>query len=1103
MSAVTTLTAQSNTSLPKENNATKAMLSALEQQNINNKIAQAVEIKDSLPKQAKALIMEVLAKSEKGNYEEGELNAYAQLFEFELNEGAYDQAFYYARNQKKIAEQLNDSLSIARSLINQGRVYMVLGNVSSSLDFYLDATTFSHHLQDKRLHHQTHIEIAKLYYLQDDYESAKTAVDKAINIGDTGSQEDAVDNLTLLSKIALLNEAYKIATVQAKKAIAIAKTINYETGEAEGYANLAESYIAEGELDSAILVLGNALTIRSQAENDRKLFDIYDRLGDIYLYKQDYKKSLDYTTRSLEIADTMNLLSAKAIAYKNFALTYVAMNNYKKAFYYQSDYSEIQDSLYLKQQANSLDNLEVTRAMEYKQEMEEMMLEKELKASQLNRKYDLLKIIGISFALLSLFTFFFVRYRYKLKLKAKEKQAAYLRQVDSMKDDFLANTSHELRTPLNGIIGIADSMKDTFGKDSKEEVLNNLNLIVNSGKRLAKLINSILDFSKLKSHDLKLNKKSVDLYSNLAIILQINEYAAKEKKIQLINQIPKDFPSVLADEDRLQQILHNLIGNAIKFTEKGKVRVSAIEKKGMVEVAVSDTGIGIPADKLKQIFNAFEQVDSSIERMFGGTGLGLSITKSLVKLHGGKIRVSSELGKGTTLFFTLPKSDSKAATADTENVNILVETTEIKSSIKLIKPASTNVTTKRLLVVDDEAINQQVIVNYLAEEDVEIVLASTGAAAIEALDKQVFDLVLLDVMMPQMSGYEVCKHIRKTYLQSDLPVIMITAKNQVNDLVDSLSYGANDYLAKPFSKNEFLARVKTHLNLHSINQAYVKFVPKEFLKALGRKHIVDVKLGDQNQEYMSILFSDIRSYTTLSETMTPEENFNFLNSYLSRVGPAVKQHRGFVNNYYGDGIMALFMGAPQNSLNAAIDMQNRVRLYNEERAKKNRTAIKIGVGVHSGDLMIGILGDKFRLNAGVVSDAVNAASRLEGLTKIFGVNIIMSQSIYESLDDPSLYCIRYLGMVTVVGKANAMRIYECFDTENKHQKQIKQNTKGLFESGLSAYMMGDFDAAKSSFSVILEKNPADKAAQLYYNHSIELLKSPEKDFTGVLDITMK
>lgn len=1100
---LSTLFAQEKQLALKEETDRSVRLTLLERQNIDQKIAEVIKLQDTLPREAERIIVVVLAMSEKGNYNLGKLQANALLFGFKLKNGAYDEAFYYARNQMKVAKQLQDSLSIAESLISQGRVYSALGNVSNSLKFYLDARDFTDKLSDKKLQHQVYSQIARLYYLQANYEKAKAAVDKAIAIGNTGSREDEVDNLTLLSQISTLNESFDNAIGYSQKAITVAQVIDYEIGEAQGYADLAEGYIAKNQLDSAIIALEKGLNIRKKIQDDRKLFNIYDRLGDVYFYQKKYQKSLAFTTLSLEIADRTNTLPFKAIAYQNYALTYRAMKDYEKAFNYQSDYSEIQDSLFLKQQTTSLKNLEITRAIENKQAIEEVRLEEKLKTAQIDRKYDLLKIIGISFLLIALLTFYFVRNRFRNQLNVRDKQAAYLEKVDAMKDDFLANTSHELRTPLNGIIGIAASMQDTIGKDSEEKTQNNLALIVNSGKRLAKLINSILDFSKLKSHDLVLNKKPVDLHSNLKIILQISQHSAKEKGIKLINKIPKIFPAVAADEDRLQQILHNLIGNAIKFTEKGSVAVGATEQEEMVEIYVQDTGIGIPSDKLKLIFEAFEQVDSSIERQFGGTGLGLSITKSLVKLHGGKIRVESELGQGTTLFFTIPKSLEKAADAAAEHVNILMETAETKARIQLIKPASTKISTKRILVVDDETINQQVIVNYLADEDIEIVLVSSGADAIEVLDKQVFDMVLLDVMMPKMSGYEVCKYIRKTYLQSDLPVIMITAKNQVNDLVDSLSYGANDYLAKPFSKSEFLARLKTHLNLHSINQAYVKFVPKEFLNALGKKNIVEVKLGDQHHEQMSILFSDIRSYTTLSESMTPEDNFNFLNAYLSRVGPSVKQHNGFVNNYYGDGIMALFSGSPQNSLNAAINMQNRVTLYNKGRAKKNRQLINIGVGIHSGELMIGILGDEFRLNAGVVSDAVNASSRLEGLTKIFGVKIIMSQPIYQSLKDPNLYCIRYLGMVTVVGKANVMRIYECFDTEDKYQKKFKQETKHLFESGLSAYTMSNFSAAKASFTAILAVNPADKAAQLYFDRSNELLKSPDENFTGALDISRK
>src|SRR5690606_26879972 len=157
----------------------------------------------------------------------------------------------------------------------------------------------------------------------------------------------------------------------------------------------------------------------------------------------------------------------------------------------------------------------------------------------------------------------------------------------------------------------------------------------------------------------------------------------------------------------------------------------------------------------------------------------------------------------------------------------------------------------------------------------------------------------------------------------------------------------------------------THLSLKNINNAYTKFIPREFLNSLGHENILQVKLGDSKHQEMTVLFSDIRGYTSMSENMSPPDNFKFLNAYLRRIGPGIKANHGFINQYYGDGIMALFENNPQYAIEAAIDMQLRVELYNKERKKKKRPLIEIGVGLHKGPLMIGVLGDEKRMNAGV------------------------------------------------------------------------------------------------------------------------------------------
>ena len=191
-----------------------------------------------------------------------------------------------------------------------------------------------------------------------------------------------------------------------------------------------------------------------------------------------------------------------------------------------------------------------------------------------------------------------------------------------------------------------------------------------------------------------------------------------------------------------------------------------------------------------------------------------------------------------------------------------------------------------------------------------------------------FDLILLDIMMPKVSGFDVCHKIREEYLPSELPIIMVTAKDQVSDLVEGFNSGANDYLAKPFSKGELLARIRTHLNLLKINMAYERFIPKEFIKYLKCESIIDVKLGDFIQKEITILFSDIRAFTTLSEQMTAQENFDFLNSYLSRMGPVIRENSGFIDKYIGDAIMALFPETAENAVKASIEMMKQLNIFN-------------------------------------------------------------------------------------------------------------------------------------------------------------------------------
>jgi len=684
------------------------------------------------------------------------------------------------------------------------------------------------------------------------------------------------------------------------------------------------------------------------------------------------------------------------------------------------------------------------------------------------------------------------------KLERERQISNKLRKVDKLKDEFLANTSHELRTPLNGIIGISESLYEESQHISEQEMKNNLAMVIASGKRLASMVDSILDYSKIKTENLEIRKKPVDLKSIVSVVLTMSRPIISQSNLTLINEVPEDLPLLEADENRLQQILYNLVGNAIKFTPKGNIIVSAKLAGDFVEIVVKDNGVGIPEDKLDKIFDSYEQLDAEISREYIGTGLGLTISKKLVELHNGTIRVESKLKEGSSFIFTMPISMQESSAWVQSELVQMDETAVTTSNV------SKENAQYQVLIVDDEPINRQVLANHLKHEPYFLEMATNGKEALEKVRNKKFDLILLDVMMPKMSGFEVCMKIREKYMLSELPVIFITAKDQVFDLVEGLRYGGNDYITKPFSKQEFLARIKTQLNLEKIHDSYARFIPIEFLQSLGRESIMEVNLGDQIEKTVTILFSDIRDYTTLSEGMTPKENFEFLNSFLNKMGPVIRENKGFVMQYLGDGLMSIFLHDPMDAVKASITMVAQIEEYNISRENKIRKPIMVGMGLHTGKLVMGVIGDEKRMDVNVVSDSVNTASRMEGLTKHYGTSIIMSENTLEGLDKKNSIHYRFLGLVRVKGKTKPLKIFEILDGISNEQNRIKIATKAIFEEGLSHYFNKEFINAATEFKKVTTQNEDDVTAQLYLRLSAKfMVEGVPENWTGVETMLLK
>jgi len=604
--------------------------------------------------------------------------------------------------------------------------------------------------------------------------------------------------------------------------------------------------------------------------------------------------------------------------------------------------------------------------------------------------------------LISVISFYI--YRHAKKLKEQQEINEHLLRVDKLKDEFLANTSHELRTPLNGIIGIAESLREGIAGPLNDKTQGHLNLIIDSGKRLAHQVNEILDFKKLRHHGLLLSKGPVDLRVAAKVVINLLKPLAEEKQLQLTNSLPQFLPPVLADENRLRQILYNLLGNAIKYTDEGFIELTARIVEGRIEICVKDSGIGIASDKLKVIFKPFEQLEYAGKSLKSGTGLGLAVTRQLIELHDGQIWVKSKEKLGSSFFFTLPICDEQDAIGSKP---IMAEPSIMTPALKPMKPAlieqpSPSQQQAHILIVDDDALNRQVLSDFLTMHNYRVSEAIDGQEAVECIQKEQFDLVILDVMMPRMSGFEATEKIRQSFSLLELPILLLSAKNQPEDINTGLSIGANDYISKPIDRSILMARVSNLLLLRRVFHAQEESLRLKAMEQtcdqLGRyfprqlvERIVDGKdFKDIQPERrcISVLFADLVGFTEFSDRFEPETVTDVLNEFLSTMSRIISQHNGLLNEVLGDGLVVLF-GALEHldkesqaiqAAQLAIEMQESIKQLAEKwRATGLDQSLQLRIGIHQSYVTLGNFGSDEMIVFRAVGSGVNLAARIQSL----------------------------------------------------------------------------------------------------------------------------
>lgn len=763
-----------------------------------------------------------------------------------------------AQKAVKIAEKLKSDLWISKSLTVLAATFSIHGEYENLISLGNRSITHALKSGDKPTIMNSYIYQGSNYGLSSNWDMAIEATDKGLSFAK--ELKDTIGMINAYNMIALCNLymiKYNLAEQYHFKALELSKAKKRTYELARAYSGLAELYVKKTEWNKAIkfsrlgtdvfikmnynvgvaqskiyeaiswyelgklsqskLACKKIVDVITSQENSEMLAEANNLLGKIAMEEDKLNDAKNFLNEALKLAQNLKSYKLLKEIYHNMESLYRDKKQFDIAKEFRRKSEIAADSLFSEKALLNVVNYQVKYETAKKEE--QLAIEKEKRTRLL---------FGSALALILLGSFFLylrnkqIQKQKQTKLEAENSklqavlehaEADRLREIDKMKSNFFANISHEFRTPLSLIVSPLEQMISGSFKGDKEKYFG---IMLRNAKRLLELINQLLDLSKLESGKVKLSVQQGNISKLIKFIVFSHQSLADKKSIQFqIHKKEQDSIICYFDKDKVEKILSNLISNAIKFSADNTIiDINYTYDANKIILSVTDHGIGIAEDQLSQIFERFGK--SSISELQPGSGIGLAITKELVELHGGSISAKSKEGVGSTFTININVhknffKDDEVSTELMEEYDSVKKTAFALNESEAFNLPDLSVQNKVILIVEDNADVRSYLRDQL-RENYTILEADNGKQGITLSESSVPDMIITDVMMPEMNGYEFCKKIKTSSVTSHIPVIMLTAKADQKDKLSGFAYGADDYLTKPFDATELMLKLKNLMN---------------------------------------------------------------------------------------------------------------------------------------------------------------------------------------------------------------------------------------------------------------------------------------------------